>query len=74
MIGFNNPNRVDAKTVTEPNSVFTIAELSGAEMELYVRRGRRLRAAHLALWGQQMIQTWKSLFRRPGRLVIQPSR
>ncbi len=74
MTGFNNPNRVETKTVTEPNPVFTIAELSGAEMELYVRRGRRLRAAHLALWGQQMIQTWKSLFRRPGQLVAQPSR
>lgn len=68
MTGFDNPNRVE----TKPD--FPIAALSSEDIERYVRRGRRLRAAHLAVWGQQMLQTWKSLFRRPGRLVAHPSR
>lgn len=69
MTGFTNPNRVASPTASEPKP-FSIANLSSSEIEQYVRRGRLLRAAHLAVWGQQMIETWKSLFRRPGRLVV----
>lgn len=74
MTGFTNPNRVEPNTATRAETVFLIPEVTSVEIEQYVRRGRRLRAAHLAVWGQEMIQTWKSLFRRPGRLVAHPSR
>lgn len=48
---------------------YVIADMSGEDIERLVRRGRQLRSAHLADWGRQMFETWKSLFRRPGRVV-----
>lgn len=48
---------------------YVIADLTGEEIEHLVRRGRQLRAAQLGAWGQRMFETWKSLFRRPGRVV-----
>ncbi len=48
---------------------YVIADMTGDEIERLVHRGRQLRAAHLGAWGRQMFETWKSLFRRPGRVV-----
>ncbi len=42
---------------------------SREEIDRLVRRGRQLRALHLAAWGAQMFETWKSLFRRPGSVI-----
>lgn len=54
------------------NEHYVIADLSGDDIQRLVRRGRQLRAARLAAWGRQMFETWKSLFRRPGRVVSAP--
>lgn len=51
---------------------YVIADLSGEDIERLVRRGRQLRAAQLGAWGQRMFATWKSLFRRPGRVIPNP--
>ena len=48
---------------------YVIADLTGEEIERLVRRGRQLRAAQLSAWGLRLFETWKSLFRRPGRVV-----
>jgi hypothetical protein len=51
---------------------YVIADLTGEEIEGLVRRGRQLRAAQLSAWGLRLFETWKSLFRRPGRVVPTP--
>ena len=83
MHGFEDLSRVTPGAGNEAGSPYTladlpgdehyvIADLSGDDIERLVRRGRQLRAAHLAEWGRQMFETWKSLFRRPGRVVPTP--
>lgn len=74
MTGFTDLSRVEPKRTGEAASSFTIADLSTEDIERCLRRGRQIRSAHLAAWGRQMFETWKSLFRRPGRLIEAPGR
>lgn len=70
MTGFTDLSRVEPKAKGEAASPVAspvaIADLTSDEIWHYVRRGRQIRSAHLAVWGHQMFETWKSLFRRPG--------
>lgn len=66
MNGFTDLSRVEPEAKGEPGSPFVIADLSSDDIWQYVQRGRRIRSNHLAVWGRQMFETWKSLFRRPG--------
>jgi hypothetical protein len=79
MHGFEDLSRVTPGSGNEAASPYTIADehsfiadLTGDEIDRLVRRGRELRAAHLAAWGRQLFETWKSLFRRPGRVDQTP--
>lgn len=83
MHGFEDLSRVKPDLGDEAASPYTladlpssehyvIADLNGDDIERLVHRGRQLRAARLAAWGRQVYETWKSLFRRPGRIVPSP--
>ena len=74
MTGFTDLGRVEPKAKGKAASSFIIADLSSEEIERSVHRGRQIRSAHLAVWGRRMFETWKSLFRRPGRMVVTTGR
>jgi hypothetical protein len=74
MTGFEDLSRVKPDMLCKPASPYIVPHLSTDDIEQGVRAGRLLRSSHLAHWGRQMIETWKSLFRRPGRLVAPQGR
>ncbi|HYN38202.1 MAG TPA: hypothetical protein VES39_03015 [Rhodospirillales bacterium] len=39
------------------------------DIDRCIARAHRLRAEQLAAWGRNVARTWRSLFRRPGRLL-----
>jgi hypothetical protein len=49
-------------------------EYSAEDITILVDRAKRLRAQAIRNWGRQFVQTFASLWRRPGRLMPQPAR
>lgn len=43
--------------------------VSRDDIEAHIARGHALRAEHIRTWARDFGQTWRSLFRRPGRLT-----
>jgi hypothetical protein len=46
-----------------------ISDMTRHDIQRSIARAHRLRAAQLGKWGHNVVQTWASLFRRPGRLL-----
>jgi len=69
MNGFESPNVMSNSEETNSLDVPKISEMSMEEIERCVARGRQLRSAHFAGWGQRLAQTWASVFRGPGRIM-----
>jgi hypothetical protein len=78
--GYRNPscevgnmNGFDGlKTSGRHESALTDTKIPDAtrhDIQRSVARAHRLRAAQLGKWGHNVVQTWASLFRRPGRLL-----
>jgi hypothetical protein len=44
-------------------------QMTRHDIDRCIARAHRLRAEHMATWGQRIARTWASLFRRPGRLL-----
>lgn len=65
------PNDFD-HTDRHQSAAFSTSEdfqMTRQDIGRYIARAHRLRAEHLATWGQKVARTWASLFRRPGRLL-----
>jgi hypothetical protein len=68
MYGPNDFNHTDRHHGAE----FSTSEgfqMTRQDIDRCIARAHRLRAEHLAAWGQRVARTWGSLFRRPGRLL-----
>lgn len=65
------PNDFDETTPHQSDKSLTSENLQMTRQDLdrCIARAYRLRAEHLAAWGQKVAGTWGSLFRRPGRLL-----
>ncbi len=63
------PNDFDDRHVSADFSTNEGFQMTRQEIDRSIARAHRLRAEHLAAWGQKFARTWASLFRRPGRLL-----
>jgi hypothetical protein len=46
-----------------------VFDMTRDDIQRSIARAHRLRAEHLAAWGQRVARTWGSLFRRPRHLL-----
>jgi hypothetical protein len=69
MTRFESPNTTSFSSGDEPMAAPRVSELSREDINRYVARGRALRSAYFAEYGQRLARSWASVFRRPGRLV-----
>jgi hypothetical protein len=65
------PNDFDDTTghASATSNITESLPMTRQDIDRGIARAHRLRAEHLAAWGQRVARTWGSLFRRHGRLL-----
>lgn len=70
MNGFDTPPFINATDSTDrPVLGDDARELSKVDFDAHVWRAKELRAAHMRAFGRRVLQTWRSLWRRPGSAI-----
>lgn len=73
MNGFDRNNVPPPVAGDASREVHKISEIPWSEVESSVKQARALRSAYVAAWLRKTIQSWASVFRRPGYMLPRPA-